>query len=587
MNSEQPPTPTSINPSIPSTESEQIISTIPNTLNFPGNVAADNNGNASRNYVFTDWEPTRQWSDYNWEVLGARYAVGQFEVAPTTGQRHFQGYVELVKPTRYVALKRIWPGPQRGANVWFGCRMGTATQARRYCMKDETRAPSTESNPSGPFEFGTFVDNGHGGRKRKRDPHIDDAELVKKLMLEGKTRFDIIMLYPHFADRYRSLFDHMELHIAGLKQRETTSRPRCKVVAIQGQAGTGKSSTIRKLVEELNMDLYTMPIGNSGFCDDYAEEDVLMVEELESKTLEFERFKSIADCTHTKMRRKHKAALPFNSKLLVMITNHSFKDIWPTLKTNTEDLDAARRRVDMWCKYTKALPPYTGFSAIRFRFQNVEDPTEPIIEWLGLSFPLVGNMTFVKCIGKCFLAGLGKSSVADVRDWVAMTRFILRLSMASYGQLCEQARLAIRMTPSAIKVLQSNYDITEDFHRKYEAYSNGVYSKDYDLLVRSDVTVDVMEMSAHNVRTYTPHCPETMYSSHWKKLDALAFVGDLSHAALMSSFFVSLFSLSIELFKNICITLKPSIDQVHPVNRVGNRKWLIRACDFLTKDLLL
>ena len=89
-------------------------------------------------------------------------------------------------------------------------------------MKDETRAPSTESNPSGPFEFGTFVDNGHGGRKRKRDPHIDDAELVKKLMLEGKTRFDIIMLYPHFADRYRSLFDHMELHIAGLKQRETT-----------------------------------------------------------------------------------------------------------------------------------------------------------------------------------------------------------------------------------------------------------------------------------------------------------------------------------------------------------------------------
>ena len=85
MNSEQPPTPTSINPSIPSTESEQIISTIPKTLNFPGNVAADNNGNASRNYVFTDWEPTRQWSDYNWEVLGARYAVGQFEVAPTTG----------------------------------------------------------------------------------------------------------------------------------------------------------------------------------------------------------------------------------------------------------------------------------------------------------------------------------------------------------------------------------------------------------------------------------------------------------------------------------------------------------------------
>lgn len=66
---------------------------------------------------------------------GFFYYISQVEMAPETNKKHVQGYIELDKPRRLGAFKKLahW----RSAHL--EPRRGTATEARAYCMKEESR----------------------------------------------------------------------------------------------------------------------------------------------------------------------------------------------------------------------------------------------------------------------------------------------------------------------------------------------------------------------------------------------------------------------------------------------------------------
>lgn len=258
---------------------------------FPANIAIDQgSGNCNnRNYCFTDWAPERKWEDFDWGKIGARYAVGQFEVDPQTNSRIFQGYVELNSPKRYTALKKSWPGNVN--SVWFGARKGTATLARSYCMKLETRANGTEAEPCGPFEFGVFTDTTKNRKTFKRmDSEVKD---IKKMMLQdGLTRYDIVERHPNYANKHRRLLERLE-KIAAKKLRHNSPPRRCKVLVIQGDSGGGKSSTIHSLVARA--DLYQVSNDNGGYCCDYEGQKVILFDNLDRKTLNLAKFKQLTD----------------------------------------------------------------------------------------------------------------------------------------------------------------------------------------------------------------------------------------------------------------------------------------------------
>lgn len=65
-----------------------------------------------------------------------RYLIAQLETAPATGQLHFQGYLETVKPVRLTALRRL--SALSGAH--FENSRGTAAQNTDYCTKEESAA---------------------------------------------------------------------------------------------------------------------------------------------------------------------------------------------------------------------------------------------------------------------------------------------------------------------------------------------------------------------------------------------------------------------------------------------------------------
>lgn len=176
------------------------------------------------------------WSAVEEDVC---YICGQLEVA-STGQRHFQGYIQL-KVSRAIS----WVKNHISNTAHFESQKGTATQAREYCKKvDETTVADSF------VEFGRFV-AGRAKAGARNDLH-DFKEAIKS----GATQRELIESHTEtfarnirFHDRVRSLY-------ANKRKREEGDD--IKVILYVGDPGSGKT---RKAFDE-NEDLFELPISN-------------------------------------------------------------------------------------------------------------------------------------------------------------------------------------------------------------------------------------------------------------------------------------------------------------------------------------
>lgn len=168
-----------------------------------------------RNWLFTwnnysDFEAPQRWP-------GVDFLVYQEEIAPSTGTRHLQGYVQFAvpkRPTQLVKLARInW--------IKQNARGGSVEDIIEYCEKEESRAP--------------------GGRQFKRGvPKVerqrsDLTELANEL-LSGKPLQDIVAAHPTEAIRYSKGFQFVSQFAA--------PPPMLREVEVRlyiGPTGTGKT----------------------------------------------------------------------------------------------------------------------------------------------------------------------------------------------------------------------------------------------------------------------------------------------------------------------------------------------------------
>lgn len=177
-------------------------------------------------YNHTGEIPEGRWWNPNAQTLNGeiKYMICQVELAPTTGQAHWQGYVEFKKPCRI---------PQ--AKAWIGCewahlerRAGTRDQARDYCRKAESRAPDAE-----PFEFGEFGES-QGSRS-------DISNAVNKIK-NGASMLEILTDSADTFVRY-----HRGLTAAQqtfLQSRFSAPRPELRVTVLIGPPGCGKTRSV-------------------------------------------------------------------------------------------------------------------------------------------------------------------------------------------------------------------------------------------------------------------------------------------------------------------------------------------------------
>lgn len=154
----------------------------------------------------------------------------QLEIAPTTGMRHVQWFIQFAAKHRWSAVARVLRN-LFGAGVHVEIARHPA-EAFAYCQKDDTRFPGTD-----PITFGSVVTQGH--RSDLQEIHAD--------ILAGETLLGIYKKYSG-ALRYGKGISTMITLLANEqvnRDRETV------IIVLYGRSGSGKTSAAYRWFPDL------------------------------------------------------------------------------------------------------------------------------------------------------------------------------------------------------------------------------------------------------------------------------------------------------------------------------------------------
>jgi len=173
-----------------------------------------------------------------WKKLGCSYLVFGYEICPTTGTPHLQGYCEFNSSKRFKTLKNF--------NVKISWRRCNASGAANtlYCLK-EKRGHYTEG-------------------KMKAQGTRTDILNIKDLLDNGESHLEVAE--QHFACYIRNFkgFDRYSY----LKSMEKAKENETREVYVEirwGPTGTGKTTSAKKEARALGLDYYVASMGATNF----------------------------------------------------------------------------------------------------------------------------------------------------------------------------------------------------------------------------------------------------------------------------------------------------------------------------------
>ncbi len=175
---------------------------------------------------------------------GVRYLVFQRECA-STGQLHYQGYLELS-----AAQRLSWLKTNVSSTAHFEKRMGSQAEAIAYCKKDDTRIVGPNS---GPWVFGT-PSRGQGSRT--------DIIEFRDAILSGSRRSMLIDSFPLQMARFPRFT---------LEVRRTIRPPITqdfKVILYYGETGVGKTRWVEEHWRNKEGGFWRLPIVSSALWFD-------------------------------------------------------------------------------------------------------------------------------------------------------------------------------------------------------------------------------------------------------------------------------------------------------------------------------
>lgn len=195
----------------------------------------------SRNYCITMFTEPVIPTD-----TALRYAIFGEEIAPTTNKTHWQGYIELTKPMRFAAIKKLF----NDNTIHIEARKGTREQARDYCKKDNKFT-----------EYGKWI-SGQG--------HRSDLDDVVDRLKSGTKLSELMLENPKLYCSYRNGLKDIAAEVT--KQQIPKWRD-VEVVLISGPTGCGKT---RLAMEDAT---YKIEGSNLDWWQDYDGEETILIDE--------------------------------------------------------------------------------------------------------------------------------------------------------------------------------------------------------------------------------------------------------------------------------------------------------------------
>lgn len=275
------------------------------------------NETKSRNYCFTINNYTQEDLE-KLHTLGAEsanhhYLIFGLELAPETGTKHIQGYIQLNEAQRFNYLQKYF-NLQRNKKLFkfhIEIANGTPEQNIKYCSKD-----------GDSYNYG--IPQSQGKRT--------DMTEIKVLVKENPK--DIYRIIDEKANNLQQLKYALSLQPIYLKHRDPQFQP--KVYWIFGATGVGKTSLVYKCFDDIcSVSSYDW-LGTG-----YNQNECFLLDDFRPENLRFEMLLKLTDRYPISLYFKG-GQIPFNSPYIVIT---SPKSIERTFDRNKEDLKQLKRRV--------------------------------------------------------------------------------------------------------------------------------------------------------------------------------------------------------------------------------------------------
>lgn len=201
----------------------------------------------NRNYCLTFFKlfEINEWEQPN----NINYAIFGKETCPKTGEKHIHGYIELSRPMRMKAVKKIF----NDDTLHVELRRGSQEQAILYTKKE-----------------GEFTEFGIPSKQGKRNDLILLTQDIKQLM----STKDIIEKYPVQYLLYNRGIEKTKSVI--LKCVAQNFR-KLTVHVYYGKTGTGKTKTA--IENSIDKGYFKLDPGNKTWFDGYDSEKVLIIDD--------------------------------------------------------------------------------------------------------------------------------------------------------------------------------------------------------------------------------------------------------------------------------------------------------------------
>jgi len=205
-----------------------------------------------------------EWWQRLHDLPGLRFAVGQYELCPTSHRVHFQGYLEFTERISRVSLKKLLN------NCHVEPRKGNQQQAIDYCTKEQTRIEGCT------FEVGVKAKSGQR----------NDLNEVAESIYSGKSLREIQEEYPKAYIMYSRGIKDLYYTVNNIEPRSDPP----VVIYCYGETGTGKT----KYAKNYSKSVYFKNM-SCKWWDGYNGQEVVVFDDIRGDTFKYHELLRILD----------------------------------------------------------------------------------------------------------------------------------------------------------------------------------------------------------------------------------------------------------------------------------------------------